>query len=154
VELKGNSDDKSVVIASARSACLDGAPPFFHGESLLACGPGRPGAPPLLRWRQRLLHERDQPVARRFPVLLLGPVFAAVDEQHAIGRHAAAGQPAQSLLHIGRQRRRPHIESQFDGSRDPVDVLTTGSRSTDEALLEEVIVELNGLGDSKHRFRR
>ena len=42
--------------------------------------------------RAACLKQRDQPGSRRLPILRLRAMLAAVDEQHAVAGHAAAGQ--------------------------------------------------------------
>src|SRR5947199_41522 len=55
-------------------------------------------------------------------------MLAAVDEQHALAGHAAAGLRDQPFLHVGRQRRRRDVEAPFHRGRDLIDVLSARTR--------------------------
>src|SRR5437867_7414186 len=74
-------------IIASRSSAAQGfhfAAPFLGGETVFFRGLVRPGRAARLRTPRRLLHERDEPRAGRFPVLTLRAVFAAVDQQEPI----------------------------------------------------------------------
>ena len=53
-----------------------------------------------------MLQQCDQPGPRRLAILALRPVFAAVDQQHAVRRHPIAREREQPGLDVRRQRGR------------------------------------------------
>src|SRR6478672_9829952 len=133
------------VVGRAAPLCLDSAPAFFGLQSLLTGRFGRPRFPASLRPSCRLLNERDQPPERSFAVARLRAVFAAVDLQDTVGCQPVARQGNQPLLDLVRQRRGPYVESQFDGGRDLIHVLSARTGRANESLFDFVVREREGV---------
>src|SRR3954454_7904937 len=115
------------VVGSAPPRRLDLAAPFLRRDPLFARPCARPGRTARFRPPGGVLQQGDQARTRRLAILRLRPVLAAVDQQHAVGGQAAAGERRQALLDVAGQRRRGDVEAQFHGSRDLVDVLAARS---------------------------
>src|SRR3984893_14779253 len=118
----------SVIGSAAAPRHFHRAPPFLRCEPPFTRGCFRSGRfAPLLAPR-RLLWPWDETRARGLAVLRLRAMFAAVDQQHAVGTHPASGERDDPLLHVGRQRRLAHVEAELDRRRHLVDVLSAGPR--------------------------
>src|SRR2546426_7805901 len=91
-------------IISPASRCLDGAPPLLGIEALFARGGAWFRRPSLFGPPGGVLQQRHEARARRFAILRLRAVFAAVDEEDTVAREAMAGERAEALLHVGGPR--------------------------------------------------
>jgi len=92
-----------------------------------------------------------QTLTRGVTVGRLCPVFAAVNLQHAIAGHPAAGKRRQPPLHLRGQRGRGNIDAQFDCSGNLVHVLAARTRSTDEPFLDLRLVHGDPIADADGR---
>src|SRR5688572_1342991 len=117
------------------------AAPLFRGNPLFARAGLWFGRASFFRTPCGVLQKRAQPRPRRLPVLCLRSMLAAVDEQHIVGDHAAAGEASKAFLHLIGQRRGADIEAQLHRRRDFVDVLAAGARGANEALLYVLLVQ-------------
>src|SRR5262245_61035849 len=86
-----------VALASCRFY-LAAAP--FRRQAPLACRRVRFCRPALFRPPGRVLEQRRQPGARRFTILRLRAMFAAVDDEDAIARQATAGERDEAALDV------------------------------------------------------
>ncbi len=107
-----------------------------------------PHAWPPRRTRQQFGEARSS----RNPVLSLGPVLTAVDQQDAIRRDSMTRVGDQACLDVWCERGILHVEPKLDGRRDFVDVLPARSRRAHEALFQLVRVDrsvVEALGHSR-----
>ena len=73
------------------SVAFDFAAMTFGGQSFLLGGRRRPGTSPLAGFFRSLSDHGDHPFKRVFAIAFLAAVPPGLDDQHAIRRHAAAG---------------------------------------------------------------
>jgi len=107
-------------------------------------------APPLQTHRG-LREHLPQPLARGVSVGRLRPVLAALDHQHAIAGHPAAGQRRKPLLDVRRQRGSGNVDAQFDCGRHFVHVLAAWTGGTHEPFLDLRLVNSDLVGDADRR---
>ena len=138
------------VVGTSASGALDVGALLLRGQTLLSRDPawlrgladaGFDGGP------SNQFHE---PYPRGLAVHGLCAVLAAVECQYAVSRHTASGQRDESGFDVRGQRRSADVEAQFHRRGDLVDVLSAGSRSADETLLDLVIAERDRGGDRNH----
>src|SRR5260370_5576854 len=94
--------------------------------------------------------EHDQPVERVLPVARLGAVTLRIDDEHALARQPAAGEPFEAQPDLIGQARPGDVEAQLDRGRDLVDVLAARPRGAQEALLDVALVDHNAGRDANH----
>lgn len=107
-------------------------------------------APPL-RTHGGLREHLPQPFARGVPVGRLRSVLAALDHQHAIARHPAAGQRRKPLLDVRGQRGSGNVDAQLDCGRHFVHVLAARTGGTHEPFLDIGLVDSDLVGDADRR---
>src|SRR5262249_37757659 len=94
----------------------------------------------------------DKTLAGVLAVALLGAVALGVDHDHAVAGEAFAGQALEPRAHVvGKARRAADVEAKLHGARELVDVLSAGTRSADEILLELVLADADRRSDADHR---
>ena len=98
----------------------------------------------------RAPEELDQPRQRILPVARLGAMALRIDDEHALARQAAAGEPLEPPPDLVGQVRAGDVEAQLDRGRDLVDVLAARSRGAQEALLDAALVDRNAGRDANH----
>ena len=92
-----------------------------------------------------------QTLARGVTLSRLRPMLAAVDQQHAIARHPAAGQQCKLVFDVRGQRGSGDIDAQFNGGRYLVYVLAARTGGTHKALLDLCLVDNDLVGDADRR---
>ena len=70
-------------------------------EPLGLCRGARSRLAAALRSNAGLAQQFDEPFPRRFSILCLRSKFARIDDEHAVGRHARAGDGLQPLAYLG-----------------------------------------------------
>ncbi len=119
--------------------------PFLRRPAGLR-GPARP------RPDGGLLNQGDETGPSGLAVLPLRPVLPAVDDEHAIGGHAAAGKDCQAGSDVWGKRRDADVETQLDGGCHLVHVLPAGPGRAHEPLIDLALVERDGAGDLNQEF--
>src|SRR5687767_4818217 len=125
------------------SLLLGGEAPLFRGPARLR-GLARPGP------NGGQLNQGGEPCPGGFAVLRLRAVFPAVEDEHARGRHAAAGKSGQAGFDGEGKGRGADVEAQLDGGRDLVHVLSAGSGRPHEPLLDLALVRRECSVDRGH----
>jgi hypothetical protein len=87
-----------------------------------------------------LLNQGGETCPSGVAVLCLCAMFSAVENEHALGRHAPARKSAQARFDMWGKRRRADIEAQFNRSGDLVYILAAGPRRSHESLLDLALV--------------
>src|SRR5262249_43899223 len=134
---------------------LDRRPLLLRLQAALARGLARPGRPARDRRHRGARDQLDEALARVLPVAFLGAVALRGDHEHARLGEAAAGDAREPRPHVLAQARRAaHVEAKLDRARELVDVLSARAGGADEALLELILVDADGVGDADHRAAR
>ena len=133
------------------------APQALHFGSQLLCGQsplfGGPARLRGLAWSEPsggLPNQRGEACPSGLAVLSLRAMFAAVEYQNTLGRHAPTGERGQSRFDVWGKRRGSDVEAQLDGSGDLVHILPAGSRGAHEPLLNLALVRRKRAVDRSH----
>jgi ankyrin repeat protein len=108
----------------------------LRGDPPLIGSGRRPRLAPSLRTHRGLREQLAKPLARGLTVGRLRPVLPAVDHQHAIARHPAAGQRRKPLLDLRGEGGARHVDTQFNGGRHLVHVLAARTGGAHEPFLD------------------
>src|SRR6185369_1596833 len=140
---------RSIVVGSPRALAL--ALVALRGEAAFLGRAGRPRLAPRLRSGGGGGEQRDQPVERVAPVLLLRAESLRLDDDDAVLGHAPSRETGEALVLRTAQRRAiGRIEAQLRGARHLVDVLAAWTGGGDESELYRTVIDRQVCGDAEH----
>src|SRR6266545_574533 len=122
-------------------------------EPTLLRGGAGAGLLAALRADEGAADELCETQARVLAVLRLRAMRARVDDEDVVIGHPAAGQRAQSIANVRRERGSADVVTQLHRRRYLVDVLSAGTRRADEALLEFTVVDHQSWNDLERHQR-
>ena len=110
---------------------------LFRLYTALLCTTARFCHSPAPGRRRRLPDQHNESFQRILPIALLASILIGGNNNYAFPRHAPSRQHLQSAVDLRiKIARSESVETQLDGGRDFVDVLTAWSRGTNETLLK------------------
>ena len=96
--------------------------------------------------------QRNQAFLRILPVALLRPKAAGFQNQHALCRHAAAGQSNQAFPNVVRQTGMSNVKTQVYGSRNLIHILAARPGCLYKIFVNVLLINRQCVRNRNHDF--